>query len=145
LDWKAREEVMVKPWRAAGKNVDRGAGPAGPVSFSVPRVAWKRVKGWHSRSMEEYLNESVVARLQTLFGGNMSSNQFTRREFVKASGLAALAGSIPAAAQDKSNQKSNELLLYVGTYTRGKSEGIYVYRMNLSGGELKHAATVKGV
>jgi len=75
----------------------------------------------------------------------MSSNQFTRREFVKASGLAALASSFPAAAQDRSKQKSNELLLYVGTYTRGKSEGIYVYRMNLAGGELKHAATVKGV
>src|SRR5262249_50867696 len=41
--------------------------------------------------------------------------------------------------------KSNELLLYVGTYTSGKSEGIYVYRMNLAGGELKRAATVKGV
>jgi 6-phosphogluconolactonase len=37
------------------------------------------------------------------------------------------------------------LLLYVGTYTNGKSEGIYVYRMNPDGGELKHAATVKGV
>src|SRR5262245_7234755 len=62
LDWEAIREVMVKPWRAAGKNVDGGAGPAWPVSFSVPRVAWKRVKSWHSRSMEESLNESVVAR-----------------------------------------------------------------------------------
>src|SRR5262249_44486843 len=75
----------------------------------------------------------------------MSSNQYSRREFVKASGVAALAQSIPAAAQDRSKRKSNELLLYVGTYTSGKSEGIYVYRMNLAGGELKRAATVKGV
>src|SRR5215813_2759304 len=75
----------------------------------------------------------------------MSSNQFTRREFVKASGLAGLMLSLPASARDSSKQKSNELLLYVGTYTKGKSEGIYVYRMNLAGGELKRAATVKGV
>ncbi|MGE0127309.1 MAG: lactonase family protein [Blastocatellales bacterium] len=75
----------------------------------------------------------------------MSSNQFTRREFVKTSGLAALAHSIPASAQTGSKQKSNELLMYVGTYTRGKSEGIYVYRMNLADGQLKHAATVKGI
>src|SRR5262245_40247054 len=75
----------------------------------------------------------------------MSSNQYSRRDFVKASGVAALAQTIPAAAQDKLKPKSNELLLYVGTYTKGKSEGIYVYRMNLASGELKPAATVKGV
>jgi 6-phosphogluconolactonase len=74
----------------------------------------------------------------------MSSSQFTRREFVKVSGAAALAHSIPAAAQDRS-KKPNELFLYVGTYTSGKSEGIYVYRMNQGSGELKHAATVKGI
>src|SRR5262245_23197688 len=74
----------------------------------------------------------------------MSSNQFTRREFVKVYGLAALAHPL-SAAQDMSKQKSNEVLLYVGTYTKGKSEGIYVYRMNLASGELKKAATVKGV
>jgi 6-phosphogluconolactonase len=75
--------------------------------------------------------------------GTMSSNQYTRREFVKVSGAAALAHSI-SAAQDRS-KKPSEWLLYVGTYTSGKSEGIYVYRMNSDGGELKHAATVKGV
>src|SRR5262249_31666047 len=42
-------------------------------------------------------------------------------------------------------KKQTETLLYVGTYTGGKSEGIYVYRMNSESGELKHAATVKGV
>ncbi len=74
----------------------------------------------------------------------MSSNQFTRREFVKVTSAVALAHSIPAAAQDRS-KKPNELFLFVGTYTRGKSEGIYVYRMNPDSGELRHAATVKGV
>src|SRR5438105_15713932 len=33
----------------------------------------------------------------------------------------------------------------MGTYTTGKSEGIYLYRMNLASGELKHVATTKGV
>jgi 6-phosphogluconolactonase len=72
----------------------------------------------------------------------MSSTQFTRREFVKVSGAAALAHSMPAVAQSK---KSGESLLYAGTYTNGKSEGIYVYRMDPGSGELKHAVTVKGI
>ena len=74
----------------------------------------------------------------------MSSNKYTRREFVKVTGAAALAHSIPPSAQDRS-KKPGESLLYVGTYTNGKSEGIYVYRMNSDSGELKHALTVKGV
>jgi 6-phosphogluconolactonase len=36
-------------------------------------------------------------------------------------------------------------MLYVGTYTTGKSEGIYLYRMNASTGELRHTGTVAGV
>src|SRR5262245_26456061 len=78
------------------------------------------------------------------FRGTMSSNQFTRREFVKVSAAAALTHSIPAVAQ-RSSKKTNDLLLYVGTYTNSKSKNIYVYRMNPEGGELKHAATVKRV
>jgi 6-phosphogluconolactonase len=37
------------------------------------------------------------------------------------------------------------MLLYVGTYTTGRSEGIYLYRMNLSAGELKAVGATKGV
>jgi len=36
-----------------------------------------------------------------------------------------------------------ELTLYVGTYTSGKSEGIYIYRLDQLTGELKHAGSVK--
>ncbi len=36
-------------------------------------------------------------------------------------------------------------LVYIGTYTRGKSEGIYVYRLDLSTGALEHASTAAGV
>ncbi len=38
-----------------------------------------------------------------------------------------------------------DLLVYVGTYTDGKSEGIYLYRLHQSSGELRHVATTKGV
>lgn len=38
-----------------------------------------------------------------------------------------------------------ERTLYVGTYTSGKSEGIYIYRLNTSNGALKHFKTIKGV
>lgn len=41
--------------------------------------------------------------------------------------------------------QTRELTLYVGTYTSGKSEGIYIYRMNLATGELRHFSTAKGV
>lgn len=37
------------------------------------------------------------------------------------------------------------LLVYVGTYTGGKSEGIYVYRMDPSTGALEFASVAKGV
>jgi 6-phosphogluconolactonase len=43
------------------------------------------------------------------------------------------------------DRQIDELTLYVGTYTSGKSQGIYLYRMNPSTGELRHFSTVKGV
>ena len=38
-----------------------------------------------------------------------------------------------------------ELLLYVGTYTSGRSEGIYICRLNLSSGQVRHVETAKGI
>jgi 6-phosphogluconolactonase len=40
---------------------------------------------------------------------------------------------------------NQELFVYVGTYTTGKSEGIYLYRLNLSSGELRHSGTTRSV
>lgn len=37
-----------------------------------------------------------------------------------------------------------ELLVYVGTYTAGKSEGIYLYRLQLSSGELQRVGVTSG-
>ena len=48
-------------------------------------------------------------------------------------------------AMQRGQKRPNSLLVYVGTYTSGKSEGIYLYQLDLSAGELKHVATTKGV
>lgn len=73
----------------------------------------------------------------------MSNNACTRRDFLKAASLFPLALSLQTTS--KAIPKAKELLLYIGTYTTGKSEGIYLYRMNMTTGELKHAGTTKGV
>jgi 6-phosphogluconolactonase len=70
-----------------------------------------------------------------------------RREFLKFAGLGALGLTLSelAFARVLGTERSAELMVYVGTYTTGKSEGIYLYRLNLSSGGLKLAATTKGV
>ena len=65
-----------------------------------------------------------------------------RREFLKFAGLTALA--LPF-AQAYGAKRNGELLVYVGTYTTGKSEGIYLYRLHLSSGKLRQVATTSGV
>jgi len=71
------------------------------------------------------------------------ANPPARREFLRFAGLAAL-GLLPF-TRAAGAKRAGELLVYVGTYTTGKSEGIYLYRLNLSSGELKHVATTRGV
>ncbi|MEK6282395.1 MAG: lactonase family protein [Acidobacteriota bacterium] len=74
------------------------------------------------------------------------NHDLERREFLKIAGLSTLGLALPQLAFDQvSGAPRFELLVYVGTYTTGKSEGIYLYRMNLSSGELKHVATTRGV
>ena len=69
-----------------------------------------------------------------------------RREFLRIAGWSTLGLALPDLAFAHAfNGRSGELLLYVGTYTSGKSEGIYLYRFNLSSGELKHVANTTGV
>ena len=62
LDWETIKAVMVKYWRAAGKNVDGGRGLRWPTELYVPLLVLMWVKAYHSRQMEEYIMESVVAR-----------------------------------------------------------------------------------
>ncbi len=70
-----------------------------------------------------------------------------RRELLKVAGLGTLCLALPQLAFDQvaGAPRPGELLVYVGTYTAGKSEGIYLYRLNQSSGELKHLAITKGV
>jgi 6-phosphogluconolactonase len=73
-------------------------------------------------------------------------NAFARRDFLSFAGIAALGltlAELPLARVLGAERSG--LLVYVGTYTTGKSEGIYLYRLDLSSGELKYVATTKGV
>ena len=68
-----------------------------------------------------------------------------RRDFLKLSGLGSLGLLLSPFGSVFGAKRPGELLLYVGTYTTGKSKGIYLYRFNLASGELKHVATTPGV
>ncbi len=76
-----------------------------------------------------------------------NKNNYSRRDFLKfaVAGTTALsfAGSIFGSDSGRSGMK--ELLVYVGTYTAGKSEGIYVLKLDLQSGDLKPHKIVKNV
>ncbi len=72
----------------------------------------------------------------------------SRRKFMKSAAAAALAHSALGSAQDASRgSKRNKALAYVGTYTGGvgsgnNGEGIYLFEMSGSTGELTHRKLV---
>jgi len=70
-------------------------------------------------------------------------DNFSRRQFMKAGGLGVF-GAFAFRANAWSNQ-NRELTLYVGTYTSGKSEGIYVYRMDPATGALTRFSSTMSV
>lgn len=53
---------MTRHWREAEKNDDGGRGLPWPTQLYMPLLVLMWVKSYHSRQMEEYLTESVVAR-----------------------------------------------------------------------------------
>lgn len=75
----------------------------------------------------------------------MTQHIFTRREFFSATTLGTI--SLLAAHRLKAQPLLNaqEMLVYIGTYTTGKSEGIYVYRLDLASGELKRQSVTGGI
>ena len=73
----------------------------------------------------------------------MTFDKFSRRQFLKAGGLGVF-GVLASRAIAGSSQV-RELTLYVGTYTSGKSEGIYVYRMDRVTGALTRFSSIKSV
>lgn len=73
----------------------------------------------------------------------MTVNNFSRRQFLRAGGIGLL-GAFAYRTSAWSNQQ-RELTLYVGTYTSGKSEGIYGYRMDRATGKLTRFNSFKSV
>ncbi len=73
----------------------------------------------------------------------MTVNKLSRRQFLQAGGIG-LFGAFAWRANAWSIQ-DRELTLYVGTYTSGKSEGIYVYRMDRATGALTKFSSMKSV
>ncbi len=69
----------------------------------------------------------------------MIDQDVSRRSFLHLS----LTGAAGLALADSAQAAAGDFLLYVGTYTKGKSEGIYIYRMNGQSGGLTPVATVK--
>jgi 6-phosphogluconolactonase len=69
---------------------------------------------------------------------------YSRRELIKSAGLAGLTLSSPF-HKKALGFSTQDLFLYVGTYTNGKSEGIYLYRMNPTSGELKPLSIARGI
>jgi hypothetical protein len=63
LPWGEIREVMVRHWRAVGKNVDGKPGQSWPVDLYVPLLVLMIVKKLGSRDMEAYLAENAVARV----------------------------------------------------------------------------------
>ncbi len=72
----------------------------------------------------------------------MTTDNFSRRQFLKAGGL----GVLGACAIGTNAWTSPVRALFVGTYTStGKSEGIYLYGMNPETGALERIKSFKSV
>ncbi len=80
---------------------------------------------------------------------NNKNNCSTRRDFLTfaAVGTLGLIAADSVCGQNASGEKGREMLVYIGTYTSGKSksEGIYIYKLNLDSGALTPYKTVKNV
>lgn len=74
------------------------------------------------------------------------TDDYTRRDFIT-SFVAGTSLATVVFGQSPVNKNPKEMLVYIGTYTSGKSrsEGIYLYKLNLESGELKRSKTVKNV
>ena len=75
-----------------------------------------------------------------------SARPVSRRTFLTAAGFSGLGLALSRRGLSHGPfLRNRELFVYIGTYTTGKSEGIYLYRLDLSSGELKLAGTTHHV
>ena len=77
----------------------------------------------------------------------MKRRRSSRRDFLKYGTAGALGLSLAKLpfSQALPLPRVTELLVYIGTYTTGKSKGIYLYRLNLTSGDLTFAGTTSPV
>jgi 6-phosphogluconolactonase len=75
------------------------------------------------------------------------SGKFTRRDFLLTGGAGVAGAALSASAAGRSGARilSKEMLVYVGTYTSGGAEGIYILKLNMESGELTRLQMIKGV
>lgn len=73
----------------------------------------------------------------------MSIDHFSRRQFLTTGGIALL--GVATLRANAWSKQDGEPTLYVGTYTSGKSEGIYGYRMDAATGALTRFTSCKSV
>jgi len=71
----------------------------------------------------------------------MTIDNFSRRQFLQAGGI----GMLGAVASRANAWDVKSRMLYVGTYTTGKSEGIYGYLMDAYSGQLSRFGSFKSV
>jgi len=77
----------------------------------------------------------------------MKNNNPSRRQFLRVASLSALGFSLPGSlrAHAASTLAANSRLVYIGTYTSGRSEGIYACRLDLATGELRRTGVTGSV
>ena len=68
----------------------------------------------------------------------------TRRSILHGLGISGLTSALPSKAFSQRAQ-SREMLLYTGTYTNGKSEGIYISRFAPKTGEISRVGVARGI
>jgi len=66
----------------------------------------------------------------------MNPRKFPRRRFLQVAGITALGLSGPTRFGRSLIQMPRELFFYIGTYTTGRSEGIYLCRIDLDTGAI---------
>jgi 6-phosphogluconolactonase len=74
----------------------------------------------------------------------MTKNKPDRRKFLQMASIGSIGLSLPLSWPKKANdlQKSTNSMVYIGTYTKDKSEGIYLYKLDAAtGGLTKVSAT----
>lgn len=71
----------------------------------------------------------------------MTVDNFSRRQFLRVGGIGLL-GAFASRAAAWSNQSR---IIYVGTYTSGKSEGIYGYHFNPDSGKLTRFSSINSI